>query len=106
MLAALLAPKPPPLVCIEEPELGPHPDALAIIAELLMDASNRTQLIVTTHSDALVSALGSDASSVVACERRGPGTTLRRLDADHLATFLEQYTLGDLWRVGELGANP
>ena len=106
MLATMLAPKPPPLVCIEEPELGLHPDALDIIAELLLDASNRTQLIVTTHSDALVSALVSDASSVVACERRGPGTTLRRLDADHLATFLEQYTLGDLWRVGELGANP
>ena len=106
MLATMLAPKPPPLVCIEEPELGLHPDALAIIAELLLDASNRTQLIVTTHSDALVSALGSDASSVVACERHGPGTILRRLDADHLATFLEQYTLGDLWRMGELGANP
>ena len=106
MLATMLAPKPPPLVCIEEPELGLHPDALAIIAELLLDASNRTQLIVTTHSDALISALGSDASSVVACERYGPGTTLRRLDADQLATFLEQYTLGDLWRMGELGANP
>ena len=106
MLATLLTPKPPPLVCIEEPELGLHPDALAIIARLLLDASNRMQLIVTTHSDALVSALGSDASSLVACERHGAGTTLQRLDADHLATFLEQYTLGDLWRMGELGANP
>lgn len=106
MLATLLAPKPPPLVCLEEPELGLHPDALAIIADLLLEASNRTQLIVTTHSDALVSALSSDASSVVACERHGAGTTLRRLDSDHLASFLEQFTLGDLWRMGELGANP
>lgn len=106
LLATLLAPKPPPLVCIEEPELGLHPDALAIIADLLVDASSRTQLMVTTHSDALVAALSAHASSVVACERSGAGTELRRLDSERLANWLGQYTLGDLWRMGEIGANP
>ncbi len=106
ILATLLAPNPPPLVCIEEPELGLHPDVLAIIADLLVDASERMQLIVTTHSDALVSALSSNAGSVVACERPGAGTTLRRLDAEVLSDWLKQYALGDLWRMGDLGANP
>lgn len=106
ILATLLAPEPPPLVCIEEPELGVHPDVLSMVADLLVAASVRTQLIVTTHSDVLVSALSANADSVVACERLAAGTTLRRLDADRLATWLEQYTLGDLWRMGELGANP
>ena len=106
ILAILLAPVPPPLVCIEEPELGMHPDAVSLIGELLVEASQRMQLIVTTHSDALVSALTSEPESVVACERPGAGTTLRRLDSEQLAHWLKDYGLGDLWRMGELGANP
>jgi predicted ATPase len=106
LLATLLSPSPPPLVCIEEPELGLHPDAVALIADLLVEASDRTQLIVTTHSDALVSALTSQPDAVVACERPGAGTILRRLDPRKLAIWLDKYRLGDLWRMGELGANP
>lgn len=106
LLATLLMPSPPPLACIEEPELGLHPDVLAVIAELLIDASSRMQLIVTTHSDALVSALTSQPDAVIACERPGAGTELRRLDPEQLASWLDQYTLGDLWLMGELGANP
>lgn len=106
LLATLLVPSPPPLVCIEEPELGLHPDALTLIAELLVEASTRMQLIVTTHSDALVSALSSQPDAIVACERPGAGTELRRLDPEKLASWLKEYRLGDLWRMGELGANP
>jgi predicted ATPase len=106
LLATLLAPSPPPLVCIEEPELGLHPDAMAIVADLLIEASVRTQIILTTHSDALVSALTPHTEAVVAVERTGNSTVLRRLDPDHLSAWLDNYRLGDLWRMGELGANP
>ena len=106
LLAMLLSPSPPPLVCIEEPELGLHPDAVALLADLLVDASERTQLVVTTHSDALVSALTNQPEAIVACERPGAGTVLRRLDPEKLASWLEDYRLGDLWLMGELGANP
>ena len=106
LLATLLAPSPPPLVCIEEPELGLHPDAVALLADLLVEASARMQLVVTTHSDALVSALTNQPDAIVACERPGAGTVLRRLDPKKLASWLEDYRLGDLWRMGELGANP
>ena len=106
ILAMLLSPSPPPMVCIEEPELGLHPDAVALLADLLVDASERTQLVVTTHSDALVSALTDQPGAIVTCERPGTGTVLRRLDPEILATWLENYQLGDLWRMGELGANP
>ena len=106
VLAILLSPSPPPLVCIEEPELGLHPDAVALLAELLVEASERMQIVVTTHSDALVSALTGQPDAVIACERPGAGTELRRLDPEKLADWLEQYQLGDLWRMGELGANP
>ena len=106
LIAALLGTNPPPLLCIEEPELGLHPDVLTLLAELLVEASERTQLIVTTHSDALISALTNHVDAVVACERPGAATVLRRLEPDKLASWLEEYRLGDLWRIGELGANP
>ena len=106
LTAALLTHDPPPLLCIEEPELGLHPDALPLLGELLVEASARTQLIVTTHSDALVSALTDHVDAVVACERLGDGTVLRRLNANDLSAWLDDYRLGDLWRMGELGANP
>ena len=106
LLAALLSPSPPPLLCIDEPELGLHPDAVALLAELLVDASSRTQLVVTTHSDALVSALSDQPDAVITCERPGASTELRRLDPERLASWLEDYRLGDLWSMGVLGANP
>ena len=106
MLAVLLSPEPPPLVCIEEPELGLHPDAVMLMGDILKEASERMQLVVTTHSNALVSAFSDRANAVVTCERPGTGTVLRRLDPDGLGDLLEDYTLGHLWRQGELGANP
>jgi predicted ATPase len=105
LLLDLMASPPPTLVCIEEPELGLHPDALSLVAELLVEASERTQLIVTTHSDALVSALTDHLESVLVCEHRG-GTELVRLESERLKHWLDKYRLGDLWRMGELGGNP
>ena len=105
ILALLLTPTPPPLICIEEPELGLHPDAVSLLAEVLTEASTRTQLIVTTHSDTLVSELTDNAGSVLVCEHRG-GTQLERVDPDKLKHWLSKYCLGDVWRIGELGGNP
>jgi len=105
MLALLLAPSPPPLVCIEEPELGLHPDALMLLGEVLVEASARTQLIVTTHSDTLVSALTEQADSMLVCEHIGQ-TQVRRVEADKLRHWLEKYRLGEIWRLGKLGGNP
>lgn len=106
MLAALLAPKQAPVICLDEPELGLHPDAMTIVAELLLETSKRTQLVVTTHSEALVSRLSDDADSVLVCEHLGGMTALERLDPEKLKFWLEKYTLGEIWRVGELGGNP
>jgi len=106
MLAALLTPTPPPFLCLEEPELGMHPDALGLLAELLVEASARMQLLVTTHSDALLSALSDHVDSVLVCENNRDGTTIDHLDADRLAFWLEKYKLGEIWRLGEIGGNP
>ena len=106
LLTVLLHPSPPPLVCIEEPELGLHPDILYHLAELLVEAAERTQLIVTTHSEAIISALGETPEAVVVCERDDFGTHFRRLEPGQLKEFLEKYSLGELWQMGEIGGNP
>ena len=103
LLAILLDPEPPKLVCIEEPELGFHPDLIPKLADLLVDASSRCQLIVTTHSDALIDALSDQPESVVVCEKHEGQTSMRRLDKSDLAVWLEKYRLGQLWTMGELG---
>ncbi len=105
LLAILCQPTPPPLVCIEEPELGLHPDILPGLAELLREASERCQLVVTTHSDVLVDALTETPESVVICEKEKGQTTLRRLDKDSIAHWLKSYRLGELWSSGALGGN-
>jgi len=105
LLTLLCHPSPPPLICIEEPELGLHPDILSTVAELLIAASKRTQIIVTTHSDALVSGLSEVPESVLVCEQNNTGSHLRRLEPQQLKKWLEKYTLGDLWRMGHIGGN-
>ncbi|TYT74711.1 AAA family ATPase [Desulfobotulus mexicanus] len=103
LLAILCHPSPPPLICIEEPELGLHPDILPVLAELLKEASTRCQVIVTTHSDVLVDAMHDQPESLLVCEKSEKGTLLRRLCPEDLAPWLEKYRLGVLWTRGEIG---
>lgn len=107
LLAILLNPNPPPLVCLEEPELGLHPEMIPRVADLMKEASERMQLIVTTHSDILIDALSDTPESVVVCERglEDGGTIFRRLDPEKLSIWMEDYRLGQLWRKGEIGGN-
>ena len=105
LLAILLHPSPPPLVAIEEPELGLHPDVVPHLAELLIRASTRTQLVVTTHSRLLVDALTDHPECVVVCSKEAGESRLERLDPESLRAWLAKYTLGDLWSKGELGGN-
>jgi predicted ATPase len=103
LLAILCDPAPPPLICIEEPELGLHPDILPSLADLLVAASQRTQLIITTHSDILVDAMTERPETVVVCEKHEGKTEMRRLKKEDLAKWLEKYRLGQLWISGEIG---
>jgi len=105
ILAVLLSPSPPPLVTIEEPELGLHPDAVGLLADVMVEASSRMQIVATTHSDAFISALTDSAGSVLVCENLR-GTTVERIDPAKLEFWLDKYRLGEIWRIGEIGGNP
>ena len=94
LLAILCHPTPPLLICIEEPELGLHPEMLPILAELLHEASERTQLIVTTHSDLLLEEFIATPEKVITFDKRNGQTLTRRLDAEGLENWLDRFTLG------------
>ena len=105
LLAILCDPTPPPLICLEEPELGLHPDLFSGIADLLVEASKRTQLIVTTHSRVLVDALTPTPEAVFVCEKHQGKTEIKRLAPEEICIWLDKYGLGELWISGELGGN-
>ena len=105
LLTVLLQPNPPPLVGVEEPELGLHPDAIHDLAELLVEASQHTQLIVTTHSPTLIDALTDHPSSVVACGKDQGQTWFKRVDPKALTYWLDEHSLGEVWRMGGIGGN-
>ena len=105
LLAILLQPEPPPMIVIEEPELGLHPDVIPKLAALLIEASQRTQIVITTHSRMLVDSLGDDPECVIVCEKHHGESTFERLDGERMKVWLEKYSLGELWSKGEIGGN-
>ena len=105
LLVVLCHPEPPPVICIEEPEIGLHPDIIPEVAKLLAEASSRSQIFVTTHSDVLVDALTDTPEAVVVCEKRDGATELQRLDAKDLKHWLDDYRLGEIWSRGVIGGN-
>jgi predicted ATPase len=105
LLAILCDPEPPPLICIEEPELGLHPDALIGLAKHLRRASEGSQIIVTTHSEILVDEMSETPECVLVCEKDQGSTTIERLDPEKLAHWLKDYRLGELWARGHIGGN-
>lgn len=103
LLAILYNPSPPSVVCIEEPELGLHPDIVVRLAKHLQTASERMQVIVTTHSDILVDALSDVPESIVVFDNEDGATKMERLDPSEMSVWLEKYRLGQLWTSGHIG---
>ncbi|MDZ4764508.1 MAG: AAA family ATPase [Chloroflexota bacterium] len=103
LVILLLLPDPPPLIAIDEPEIGLHPKMMAILVELLKEASERTQVIVTTHSPELLNDLTLE--NIILVEKENGITTLKRPNTAHLEKWLERYSLGRLWTFGKLEAS-
>lgn len=105
LAAILLQPEPPPLICLEEPELGMHPDMIRMVAEMIVDASSKTQIIVSTHSEHLLSALQDNFDALFAFDNGLSGSVVRRFGSNDFKDWREEHSLGDLWTSGELGGN-
>ena len=105
LLAVLLDPNPPPLIGVEEPELGLHPDIIPDIARLMIEASERTQLVVATHSPVFVDELTERPSSIIACEHYDGETHCHRVNPESLKAWQGERGLGEVWSMGGIGGN-
>ncbi len=100
----LLQPIMPNVILLDEPELGLHPTAIGLLADLLQSAAQRTQILVATQSVTLVNQFTPESVWVV--ERENRASVFKHLESADMSAWLEDYSLGDLWEKNILGGRP
>ncbi|MBB1440951.1 AAA family ATPase [Shewanella sp. SG41-4] len=104
LATALLQPNPPSTIIIDEPELGLHPAAIAILAELIKAASERTQVVIATQSPELINYFSIE--DIIVANRKDSATTFTRLDEKDYEDWLEDYSVGELWNKNIIAGGP
>lgn len=94
----------PPTILIDEPELGLHPYAITVLGSLMRSAAERHQLIISTQSVELLNQF--EAEDVIVVDKKDGASTFKRLNPDELSSWLEDYSLGELWTKNLLGGRP
>ncbi|MCB1189260.1 MAG: AAA family ATPase [Leptospiraceae bacterium] len=94
----------PSVILIDEPELGLHPFAIAMLASLIKQASKKTQVIVSTQSSLLLDHF--ELEDVLITNRANGSTQFSRLDPKNYEEWLKDYSLGQLWEKNEIGGRP
>ena len=97
----LLQPYPPSTILIDEPELGLHPFAIAVIGGLIKKVSLTSQLIISTQSVNLVNEFS--ANDIIVVNRRENQSVFERQSEESLSQWLEDYSLGELWEKNVIG---
>ena len=104
LATALLQPSPPSTIIIDEPELGLHPAAIVILAELIQQASHCTQVIVATQSPALIEQFAID--NIIVVNRKNGASSFERLREENFSQWLENYSVGELWTKNVITGGP
>jgi predicted ATPase len=94
----------PGLIVLDEPELGLHPAALAVFADLVKSAAQHSQLLIATQSAALIDHFEVD--DIITVNLRDGGSTFERLDPERLKEWLAEYALSELWERNVIGGGP
>ena len=94
----------PSVILVDEPELGLHPYAITLLAALIRQSTTAAQVIVSTQSSLLLDHFEPD--EVIVADRIDGATQLTRLESSRLESWLESYSLGQLWEKNELGGRP
>jgi hypothetical protein len=94
----------PRLIIIDEPELGLHPYALNVVASLIKKASGHTQVMISTQSTSFID--NFDPEDVIVVNRKGKESEFSRLESTKLETWLDEYSLGEVWEKNVIGGGP
>ena len=94
----------PAVILVDEPELGLHPYAIVLLGSLIKQVADETQVVVSTQSPLLLDQF--EPEDVLVADRVDGATQLLRLDAGRLESWLDDYSLGQLWEKNELGGRP
>ncbi len=104
LATALLQPNLPATIIFDEPEIGLHPGAIAILAELIESTATETQVIVATQSPALMDYFAIE--DIVVVKRKDGASTFERLKEENFNYWLEEYTIGELWSKDVIAGGP
>ncbi|MBC7819615.1 MAG: AAA family ATPase [Planctomycetaceae bacterium] len=104
LATALLQPHLPATIVIDEPELGLHPYAISMLADLIQSASERTQVIISTQSPTLLDFFQPE--QVIVVNRDKGHSNFERLDEQQLSQWLEEYSVGELWQKNVVRGGP
>ena len=101
LITTLLSPDKPPVLLLDEPEVNLHPQLLMILADVLKEAACESQIIVATHADHLIRWLKPE--EVIVVDKEDGCAAMKRLQHSKLENWLEDYSLDELWEMGEIG---
>jgi predicted ATPase len=102
LISLLQSPALPTITMIDEPEVSLHPELLSILADLMREATRKTKLVVATHSDRFISFLKPEEVVVMDSDEEG-FTTATWADTLDLDEWLKEYSLDEIWRLGQMG---
>lgn len=94
----------PKLIVVDEPELGLHPYALNVIADLFSKASLHTQILISTQSSSFLDNFHPE--DVIIVNREGKESKFKRLYPEELEIWLDEYSLGEVWEKNVIGGGP
>ncbi len=94
----------PDTILIDEPELGLHPYAITVLADIFKQVSEKKQLIVSTQSVELVNELSPE--DIIVVDQESDSSVFKRFSSDELSDWLEEYAMGELWKSNILGGRP
>lgn len=94
----------PKLIVVDEPELGLHPYALNIVADLFSKAALHTQILISTQSSSFLD--NFDPEDIIAVNREDKESKFERLSSEELKLWLDEYSLGEVWEKNIIGGGP
>ncbi len=103
LVTLLFQPKLPKTIILDEPELGLHPFALNILANIFKVVSTKSQIIASTQSTVFLN--NFDVKDIIVVDRQNNASNFKRLNEDELKEWLEDFSIGELWEKNVIGGN-